>query len=405
MATTAEVRAGVGEAGRQGKDVRSDLFVRYEPCESALEIELTSRVDLYYGEQIREQAKDVLAIMGIAAGKLTILDEGALPFVIGARIEAAIRRAGLGNGKRWLPESAAHPEHSAKDRLRRSRLYLPGSEPKYFINAGLHEPDAVILDLEDSVHASEKDSSRVLVRNTLRSVPFGAAERMVRINQLPLGYQDLEEIVPEQPDVILIPKVEHAREVLEVDRKISEIETREGIKQPTWLMPILESALGIENAFAIATASDRVCALTIGLEDYTADLGVVRTRSGEETLFARFRVVNAAKAAGVQAIDSVFSDVADTEGLRKWGEQSRGMGFEGMGCIHPSQIQVIHEAYAPSQVEIEKALKIMAAFDDAKAKGLAVVSLGSKMIDPPVVNRAVKLVERARRMGLVGDHV
>ncbi len=400
MATTAEVRARVGEAGRQGKDVRSDLFVRYEPGETALEIELQSRVSLYYGERIQEQAKDVLAALGVAGGKLTITDEGALPFVIGARIEAAVQRARLGNGKRWLPEVARHSEHSSKDRLRRSRLYLPGSEPKYFINAGLHEPDAVILDLEDSVHASEKDSARVLVRNTLRAVDFGAAERMVRINQLPLGYQDLEEVVPEQPDVILIPKVEHARDVLEVDRKISEIETHEGIKQPIWLMPILESALGIENAFAIASASDRVCALTIGLEDYTADLGVVRTRTGEETLFARFRVVNAAKAAGVQAIDSVFGDVADMGGLRKWGEQSRAMGFEGMGCIHPLQIQVIHEAYAPSQVEIEKALKIVAAFEDAKAKGLGVVSLGSKMIDPPVVTRAVKLVERARKMGL-----
>jgi citrate lyase subunit beta/citryl-CoA lyase len=228
---------------------------------------------------------------------------------------------------------------------------------------------------------------------------------MVRINQLPLGYQDLEEIVPEHPDLILIPKVEHPQQVLEVDRKISDLETREGIKQPIWLMPILESALGIENAFAIATASDRVCALTIGLEDYTADLGISRTRTGEETQFARSRVVNAAKAAGLQAIDSVFSDVADLDGLRSWGHQSRAMGFEGMGCIHPSQIQVIHEAYAPSQTEIEKAIKIVAAFEDAKARGLGVVSLGSKMIDPPVVNRAGKLVQRAKQMGLVPPEV
>jgi citrate lyase subunit beta/citryl-CoA lyase len=401
MATTAEVTAKFGEAGRQGKDVRSDLFVRFEPHEGALEIELQSRVDLYYGENIREQARQVLAALEVSSGKLTIVDEGALPFVIGARIEAAVRRAGSGNGKRWLPETAPRPEHSAKDRLRRSRLYLPGAEPKYFINAGLHYPDAIILDLEDSVHPAEKDASRLLVRNTLRAVDFGAAERMIRINQLPLGYQDLEEIIPERPDLVLIPKVEHPQQVLEVDRKISDLETREGIKQPIWLMPILESALGIENAFAIATASDRVCALTIGLEDYTADLGIVRTRTGEETQFARFRVVNAAKAAGLQGIDSVFSDVADMDGLQKWGQQSRSMGFEGMGCIHPSQIPVIHQAYSPSQAEIDKALKIVAAFEDAKARGLGVVSLGSKMIDPPVVNRAVKLVARAKLMGLV----
>lgn len=401
MATTAEVSSRVGEAGRQGEDVRSDLHVRFEPGEGETEIELQSRVGPYYGENIRAQAKDVLSALGVSGGKLTITDEGALPFVIGARIEAAVRRAGLGNGKRWLPERVSLPEHSAKDRMRRSRLYLPGAEPKYFINAGLHHPDAVILDLEDSVHPAEKDASRLLVRNALRAVDFGRSERMVRINQLPLGLQDLDEVIPEQPDLVLIPKVEHPQQVLEVDRKITELETREGMKQPIWLMPILESALGIENAFAIATASDRVCALTIGLEDYTADLGIVRTRTGEETQFARFRVVNAAKASGSQAIDSVFSDVTDMDGLRKWGEQSRAMGFEGMGCIHPAQIQVIHEAYAPSQAEIEKAQKIVAAFEDAKARGLGVVSLGSKMIDPPVVNRAVKLVERAKLMGLI----
>lgn len=401
MATTAEVTAKAGEAGRQGKDVRSDLFVRFEPREGALEIDLQSRVGLYYGDNIREQAKQVLAAMQVSSGKLTIVDEGALRFVIGARIETSVRRAGLGHGKRWLPEAAPRPEHSTKDRLRRSRLYLPGAEPKYFVNAGLHYPDAIILDLEDSVHPAEKDASRVLVRNTLRAVDFGAAERMVRINQLPLGYQDLEEVIPERPDLVLIPKVEHPQQVLEVDRKISDIETREGIKQPVWLMPILESALGVENAFAIATASDRVCALTIGLEDYTSDLGIVRTRTGEETRFARFRVVNAAKAAGLQAIDSVFGDVGDLDGLRKWGEQSRAMGFEGMGCIHPVQIEVIHQAYSPSQAEIDRASKIVAAFEDARARGLGVVSLGSKMIDPPVVNRAAKLVARAKMMGLV----
>ncbi len=403
MATAETSKLRTAEAGRMGKDVRSDLHVKFEPNGSKLEIELTSRVGLYYGDNIRQQAHAVLDALGVSSGKLTITDEGALPFMIGARVEAAVRRAGLGNGKKWLPEKVEHPGHSAKDRMRRSRLYLPGAEPKYFINAGLHQPDAVILDLEDSVHPAEKDASRLLVRNALRAVDFGAAERMVRINQLPLGLEDLEEVVPEQPDLILLPKVEHARQVLEVDRKITEIETREGITQPIWIMPILESALGIEHAFAIATASDRVCALTIGLEDYTADLGVARTQSGQESQYARLRMVNAAKAAGVQAIDSVFSDVADMDGLRKWGEQSRALGFEGMGCIHPLQIQVIHEAYAPTQAEIEKALKIVAAFEDAKARGLGVVSLGSKMIDPPVVNRAVKLVERAKQMGLVQE--
>jgi len=166
-------------------------------------------------------------------------------------------------------------------------------------------------------------------------------------------------------------------------------------------MPILESALGIEKAYEIATASGEIAALTIGLEDYTADLGVVKTPGGAESLFARQRMVNAAHAAGVQAIDSVFGDVGDMDGLRAWALNSRAMGFEGMGCVHPTQIAVIHQAFAPTSAEIDKAQKIVAAFHEAQLKGLGVVSLGSKMIDAPVVQRALKLMARAQAMGLV----
>ena len=387
------------EAGHWGKDVRSDLHVAIEPRDDGgIEIGLESRVGLYYGDSILAQTRRVLETLGVKHARVSIHDEGALPFVISARIEAAAKRAGLGEGKRALPEAVALPAPSPRDRLRRSRLYLPGSEPKYFINAALHEPDAIILDLEDSVHHAEKDAARILVRNTLRAVDFGACERMVRINQLPLGLEDLREVIPEAPDLILIPKVEKPEQVVEVDRKMAELQADHKIDRPIWVMPILESALGIENAFAIATASPIVVALTIGLEDYTADLGVVKTPEGRESAFARARVVNAAKAAGLQAIDSVFGDVADMDGLRRWGENSRALGFEGMGCIHPGQIRVIHQAFAPSQIEIDKALKIVAAFEDAQQKGLGVVSLGSKMIDPPVVERARKLVARAKQM-------
>lgn len=388
------------EAGHWGKDVRSDLHVSIEPRDSGgLEITLESRVAPYYGSSIQAQTRQVLESLNVKHARVAVHDEGALPFVISARIETAARRAGLGAGKKALPDQLPLPAPSARDRLRRSRLYLPGTEPKYFINAALHGPDAVILDLEDSVHHAEKDAARVLVRNTLRAVDFGACERMVRINQLPLGLEDLAEIIPEAPDLVLIPKTEHPQQIAEVDRMIDELKTRNKINRPIWLMPILESALGIENGFAIATVSPHVAALTIGLEDYTADMGVVKTSDGRESLYARTRLVNAAKAAGVQAIDSVFGDVADMDGLRRWGENSRALGFEGMGCIHPGQIRVIHEAFAPSQAEIEKALKIVAAFDEAQQKGLAVVSLGSKMIDPPVVERAKKLVTRAKQMG------
>ena len=389
-----------GEAGHSGVEIRSDLRVRLEPRErGGLEIQIASRVEVYYGDLIRRQAEEVLEALGVRHAHVEIQDEGALPFVIAARIEAAARRTGLGVGTRVLPDRLPLPEPSARDRMRRSRLYVPGSEPKYFINAALHGSDGIIFDLEDSVHISEKDAARLLVRNALRAVDFLGCERMVRINQIPLGLEDLDEIVPESPDLILIPKVESPQQLIEVDRRIAEIKADYGITRPVWLMPIVESALGIENAFSIATASPQIVALTIGLEDYTADLGAVKTRAGGESIYARLRVINAARAADVQAIDSVFSDVGDLEGLRAWTLNSRTLGFEGMGCVHPTQIPVIHEAFAPSAAEIERARRIVAAYDEAQKKGLGVVSLGSKMIDPPVVQRAVKVMAHARAMG------
>ena len=391
-----------GVAGHSGPEIRSDVYVRIEPRErGGITIELESRVKPYYGEAIRRQTEEVLEALGVRHAQVAIHDEGALPFVIAARIEAAVRRAGLGEGTRVLPDRLPLPEPSPRDRMRRSRLYVPGSEPKYFINAALHGADSVILDLEDSVHPNEKDAARLLVRNALRAVDFLQCERMVRINQFPLGLEDLEEIVPESPDLILIPKVETPGQVIAVSQKIAEVKANYGITRPIWLMPILESALGIENAYEIATASGESAAVTIGLEDYTADLGMVKTPTGAESLFARERMVNAAHAAGVQAIDSVFGDVADMEGLRAWALNSRALGFEGMGCVHPLQIGVIHQAFAPTPAEIEKAQKIVAAYHEAQQKGLGVVSLGSKMIDPPVVQRALKLMARAQAMGLV----
>ena len=390
------------EAGHWGKDVRSDLHVAVEPRDSGgIELGLESRVAPYYGDAILAQARQVLETLNVKNARVSIHDEGALPYVIAARLETGVRRAGLTNSNKALPDKIALPAASAKDRLRRSRLYLPGTEPKYAINAGLHGPDAIILDLEDSVHPAEKDAARILVRNTLRAVSFAGCERMVRINQLPLGLEDLAEIVPESPDLILIPKVEHAGQVTQVDHMIGELKVRHQINRAIWLMPILESSLGIENAAAIAAASENVAALTIGLEDYTADLGVVKTSEGRESEYARRRLVNAARAAGIQAIDSVYSDVGDMEGLKRWGENSRALGFEGMGCIHPAQIPVIHAAYAPSPVEIEKARKVVSAFEEAQQRGVSVVSLGSKMIDAPVVQRALKLVARAKAMGIV----
>jgi len=391
-----------GEAGRRGDDVRSDLHAIVELRDAGgVEIESSSRVELYYGKAIRDQVRSVLSALSIEHAHVEIQDQGGLPFVIAARVEGAARDAGATGGDARPERAVPLPPPSSRDRLRRSRLYLPGNEPKFMVNASLHGPDGIILDLEDSVHPDHKDAARLLVRNALRCVDFGTAERMVRINQLPLGFEDLVAVVPELPDLLLVPKVEHAEQVREVDGSIERILGRTGDDRPVWLMPILESARGIENASEIASASQRVCALTLGLEDYTADMGVVKTVEGTESMYARMRVVNAAKAAGVQAIDSVFGDVADIDGLRRWAESSRRLGYEGMGCVHPRQIAVLHDAFRPSDDEIERASRVVVAFEDAEARGLGVVSLGSKMIDPPVVERARKLVERARKLGLL----
>jgi citrate lyase subunit beta/citryl-CoA lyase len=217
---------------------------------------------------------------------------------------------------------------------------------------------------------------------------------MVRINPLPAGLEDLPFVVGHGAQVILIPKAERPEEVQEVAR---EAERLAGDGRTPWLMPILESAAGILEAVRIARAHPGVCALTLGLEDLTADLGAERTKEGRESLWARGMVVCAARAAGVPPIDTVFSDVADLEGLAASVREARALGFEGKGCIHPRQIAVIHEAFAPDEREIERARAIVQAFDEAAARGLAVVALGSKMIDPPVARRARRVLELAEK--------
>jgi citrate lyase subunit beta/citryl-CoA lyase len=390
-------------AGKRGENVRSDCYFEIELKNSGgIKIELNSKVGSMYGDSIKNQVKDICKFFEISNANIFLDDSGALPFVIEARLESAIKRLNPQITKEYIiPFNKKNFYGTSKDRLRRSRLYLPGNEPKFFVNAGLHNPDAVILDLEDSVAPSEKDSAQFLVRNALRAVDFYGAERMARINQLPKGLDDLKFIVPNNVHVILIPKCESAKQVVDVEKEANIIRLKNKIKNEIYLMPILESALGIINAYEIASASKNVCALAIGLEDYTADIGTQRTSEGRESLFARNTLINAAKAAGVQAIDTVFSDVADMEGLRESVLEARSLGFEGKGCIHPRQIKIIHEAFTPAKEEIEKAQRIVAAFEEAEKKGLGVVSLGTKMIDPPVVKKAQRVIELSKINNLI----
>jgi citrate lyase subunit beta/citryl-CoA lyase len=391
-------------AGNQGPDIRSDCFVSLElKKKGGLQVQLDSKVDALYKNSIQDLAHQILGFFGVEHASLEIIDKGALPFVLAARIEAAVKGC-LDSEEQFLLDIIPENRYqTAKDRTRRSRLYLPGNTPKLMLNAGIHQPDGIILDLEDSVAPDKKAEARLVVRNALRGVNFYGAERMVRINQLPLGLEDLEYVVPHNLNLVLLPKCEGADQVQEVDRVISQVLAESGQDYPVYIMPIIESALGVVNAYSIASASDRVAALAIGLEDYTADLGAPRTTEGRESFYARCQLVNAAKAARIQAIDSVFSDVGDMDALRKVVLESKSLGFDGMGCIHPRQIAVIHEAFAPTQAEIDKAKKIVLAFDDATAKGLGVVSLGTKMIDPPVVKRSLKTIQLALEAGLLAE--
>ena len=386
-----------GIAGNRGKSVKSDCYVEFTPLLSGgREIVLNSKVETYYGKSIRQLVNKILDFFEVEHAELLIEDTGALEFVIAARLEAAIKQV-ISTEKEYLfPQRDENKKPTKRDRFRFSRLYLPGNTPKLMINAGIHQPNGLILDLEDAVSPDKKFEAGFLVRNALRSLHFYGAERMVRINQGELGLKDLEYVIPHFPNLILVPKCESVEDIQLVNDKIDKLKSKHKMENfPIWLMPIVESAKGVMEAYNIAGSTDNIVAMAIGLEDYTADLGVRRTQKGTESFFARSMVVNACKAGSIQPIDSVFSDVSDMEGLAQTVKESKSLGFEGMGCIHPRQIKVIHENFAPEQEEIEKAKKIYLAFKEAQQKGLGVVSLGTKMIDAPVVKRALTTISLA----------
>lgn len=401
-----EQQALKASAGKRGDKVRSDCYIEIQLKDSGgICLSLKSKVESMYGDSIHSLINELCSFFELHNADILIEDSGALPFIIAARFELAVKRLLPSVQKEYLfPMKKVNTYKTSKDTLRRSRLYLPGNEPKFFLNAGLHKPDGIILDLEDSVAPSEKDAAQLIVRNALRTVDFYGAERMVRINQLPKGLDDLKYIVRHNVNVILIPKVETASQITEVEEEVLRLKDLHKVEGDIFFMPIIESAKGVINAFEIASASKYNCSLAIGLEDYTADLGTQRTNEGKESFFARTMLVNAAKAAGIQAIDTVFSDVNDMEALRQSVLEAKALGFEGKGCIHPRQVKVVHDAFAPTAEEIEKAKKIVIAFDEAEKQGIGVVSIGSKMIDAPVVKRAQKTIHQAILNKLLPDN-
>ena len=287
--------------------------------------------------------------------------------------------------------------------MRRSMLFLPGNNPNMIINAGCLGSDAVIFDLEDAVAPAEKDAARILVRNTLRYTDLSGCDVIVRINSVDTDYwrSDLELILPERPDVILLPKASTPADVLAADAYMSEVEEKLGLERgAVALMPLIETALGVENAYVIASASKRVCALFLGAEDLTADLRCKRTKEGREIEYARQRLVVAARAAGVEVYDTPFTDVNDDEGIVVDATLAKSFGFTGKAAISPRHVETINQVFSPTLAEIDYAYEVLDAIALAKKQGKGAVSLYGKMIDAPIVARAEQTIAMAKALGL-----
>ena len=282
--------------------------------------------------------------------------------------------------------------------MRRSMLFLPGNTPNIIVNGDALGADNVILDLEDAVAPDQKDAARILVRSAIKAIGFKNVELTVRINSLDTPYwrDDLEEIVPLAPDLIMPTKVNGADDVLTLDAAISEIEAKSGLANGTVkLIPLIETAKGLENAAAIAAACPRVAAIFLGAEDLTADLRCPRTKEGTEIFYARSRMVSAARAAGVDVYDTPFTDVNDDEGIVKDAQFARSMGFTGKACISPRHVRAVNEAFSPTQKEINYAYEVLEAIRQAKEQGRGAISLHGKMIDKPIVTRAEQTIAMA----------
>jgi citrate lyase subunit beta/citryl-CoA lyase len=283
-------------------------------------------------------------------------------------------------------------------------LYVPGNNPGMIKDAGIYPADCIMFDLEDSVSVAEKDAARFLVYEALTTIDYPGKEVLVRINALDsgLGREDLEAIVRTGKAIIRLPKAETAEDVLLCEREIARIEGEAGIVPgSTGMMAAVESAKGALNAREIALASGRLIGIAIGAEDYVTDLRTSRSPEGTELFFGRSMVLLAARTAGIDAIDTVYSDIDNEEGLRREVALIKQMGFDGKSIINPRQIQPIHEIYTPSEKEIARSLAILAAIDEAGKRGSGVAALNGKMIDRPVALRAQRLLDLAAAAGLL----
>lgn len=293
-----------------------------------------------------------------------------------------------------------------KERLRRTMMFVPGNNPAMVKDAGIYGADSIMFDLEDAVSMAEKDAARDLVYEALQTQDYGDAELVVRVNgqDTPYYANDVRAMVKAGIDVVRLPKAEDAEMVKKLDADITAAEKEFGREEgSTMLMAAIESAKGVINAYQIASASDRMMGIALSAEDYTTDMKTHRYPDGAELEFARNMVLHAARAAGVAAFDTVFTNMNDTEGFYRETEYIHQLGFDGKSLVNPRQIPMVNKVYKPTKKEIENAKNVENAIKEAKLKGSGVISMNGQMVDRPVVLRAERVMRLAKASNLIDE--
>ncbi|AXI58016.1 TPA: citrate (pro-3S)-lyase subunit beta [Streptococcus pyogenes] len=291
------------------------------------------------------------------------------------------------------------------ERLRRTMMFVPGANAAMLRDAPLFGADSIMFDLEDSVSLKEKDTSRALVHFALKTFDYSSVETVVRVNGLDsCGALDIEAVVLAGVNVIRLPKTETAQDIVDVEAVIERVERENGIEVGrTRMMAAIESAEGVLNARDISKASKRLIGIALGAEDYVTNMKTRRYPDGQELFFARSMILHAARAAGIAAIDTVYSDVNNTEGFQNEVRMIKQLGFDGKSVINPRQIPLVNEIYTPTKKEIDHSKQVIWAIREAESKGSGVISLNGKMVDKPIVERAERVIALATAAGVLSE--
>ena len=291
------------------------------------------------------------------------------------------------------------------ERLRRTMMFVPGANAAMLRDAPLYGADSIMFDLEDAVSLKEKDSARTLVHFALKTFDYSNVETVVRINSLEAGgAQDVEARVLAGVEVIRLPKTETAQDILDVDAVITSVEKDNQIPVGTTkMMAAIESAEGVLNAREIAKASERLIGIALGAEDYVTNMKTKRYPDGQELSFARNMILHAARAAGIAAIDTVYSNVDNVEGFQNEVQKIKQLGFDGKSVINPRQIPLVNAIYTPTDKEIQNAKEVIWGIREAEAKGSGVISVNGKMVDKPIVERAQRVIALAKAAKLITE--